>query len=86
MSLFNFLTKTYGYNKPILANEVEYENHPKQQIYKELSELCKAKKIIRLERYVFILYIIFGNGTHILNEKCFFKTEHFAEGDGVHLP
>lgn len=35
--------------------------------------------------YVFVLNILFGNGTHILDEECFFKTEHFAEGDGVAL-
>ena len=81
MSLFNFLTKTYGYNKPILANEVEYENYPKQQIYKELSELCKAKKIVRLERGVYFIPKKTKFGTLIFNTTTAIEKKYICDND-----
>ena len=83
MSLFNFLTKTYGYNKPILANEVEYENYPKQQIYKELSELCKAKKIVRLERGVYFIPKKTKFGTLIFNTLTAIEKKYICDNEEI---
>ena len=83
MNLLNYLTDKYGCNKPILSNEIEYENLPKQQIYKELSQLCKAKKIVRLERGVYFIPKKTKFGTMIFNPMKAIEKKYISEDEYV---
>lgn len=83
MNLLNYLTDKYGCNKPILSNEIEYENLPKQQIYKELSQLCKAKKIVRLERGVYFIPKKTKFGTMIFNPMKAIEKKYISEDENV---
>ena len=83
MNFLKYLTDKYGCNKPILSNEIEYENFPKQQIYKELSQLCKSKKIVRLERGVYFIPKKTKFGTMIFNPMKAIEKKYISEDENI---
>ena len=83
MSFLKFLTNKYGCNKPILSNEIEYEDYSKQQVYKELSKLCKSKEIVRLERGVYFIPKKTKFGTMIFNPMKAIEKKYISEDENI---
>ena len=55
MTLYDVLLETYGYNEPILTNEIQFNNYSKPWIYKELKRLCDTGEIKRFEKGVYYI-------------------------------
>ncbi len=83
MSLLEFLIERYGYNNPILSKEVECENYTRQEVYKQLSELCKYKKIARLERGVYFIPEVTKCGTAIFKPMTAIEKKYVSDGESV---
>lgn len=50
MNLYDALLGQYGYNEPILTNEIEFNDYSRPWIYKELNRLCDNNQIKRFEK------------------------------------
>ena len=48
--LYEYLLDTFGTNESIFVSDIKYETYSRPWIDKQLSKLCRAKKIIRYER------------------------------------
>lgn len=55
MTLYNALLKKYGYNEPILTNEIQFKSYSKPWLYKELNKLCEEDKVKRFEKGVYYI-------------------------------
>ena len=55
MSLYNDLLQKFGYNEPILTNEISYGSYSKPWIYQELNRLVKSGEIIRFDKGVYYI-------------------------------
>ena len=55
MTLYDALLKKYGYNEPILTNEIQFKNYSKPWLYKELNKLCDENKVKRFEKGVYYI-------------------------------
>ena len=92
MTLYDSLLERYGYNEPILTNEIQFNNYSKPWIYKELNRLCEAEKIKRFEKGVYYIPQMGPLGASLLNprkvvEKKFIKgnDETFGHYAGYYL-
>lgn len=43
--LYEYLLDTFGTNEPISVSDIKYETYSRPWIDKELSKLCKAKRL-----------------------------------------
>lgn len=50
MNLYDALLGQYGYNEPILTNEIKFNDYSRPWIYKELNRLCDNNQIKRFEK------------------------------------
>lgn len=53
MALYEYLLDMYGYNEPIMMNELSYKEYSKPWLSKELAALCASGKLIRFEKGVY---------------------------------
>lgn len=67
MSLFDSLVLEFGYNEPILTNEITYKNYSKPWIYKEMSKLCRSGRIVHFDKGVYYIPTQTALGTSRLN-------------------
>ena len=67
MTLYDVLLETYGYNEPILTNEIQFNNYSKPWIYKELKRLCDTGEIKRFEKGVYYIPKKSSLGMSLLN-------------------
>ena len=55
MTFYEYLLNNYGYNTPIMMNEISYNNYSKSWINKELSYLCDSGKLNRYEKGIYYI-------------------------------
>ena len=67
MTLYDSLLKEYGYNEPILINEIQFQGYSRPWIYKELNRLCDKKKLVRFEKGIYYIPKQTLLGNSILN-------------------
>lgn len=67
MTLYETLLEQYGYNEPILTNEIQFNNYSKPWIYKELNRLCDNNKIRRFEKGIYYIPKQTPFGASVLN-------------------
>ena len=48
--LYEYLLDTFGTNEPISVSDIKYGGYSRPWIDKELSKLCKSKKIVRYRK------------------------------------
>ena len=53
MELSEYLLETYGYNEPIMLNEISFKNYSRPWINKELAKLCEAGKLLRFGKGIY---------------------------------
>ena len=79
--LYEYLLDTFGTNEPISVSDIKYETYSRPWIDKELSKLCKAKKIIRYERGIYYIPSQTPFGASILNPNKMIEYK-YIEKDG----
>lgn len=92
MTLYETLLERYGYNEPILTNEIQFKNYSKPWVYKELNRLCENNQLVRFEKGVYYIPKETPFGPSVLNpskvlEKKYIKSdrETFGYYSGCYL-
>ena len=92
MTLYEALLEQYGYNEPILTNEIQFKNYSKPWVYKELNRLCENNQLVRFEKGVYYIPKETPFGPSVLNpskvlEKKYIKSdiETFGYYSGYYL-
>ena len=78
---YDYLFEKYGYNEPIILNEIAYKNYSRSWIFKELNKLCESNSLIRYESGVYYIPTQTILGPSILNprkviERKYIKTDN----------
>ena len=84
MKLIDSLIKQFGYNTPFMLSEIEKEDYSKQQIVKEVTKLCEAKKIIRFERGMYYIPRKTKFGTSFFNQNKVIEKKYISDGNLVY--
>ena len=82
MAFYEYLVDSFGYNEPIMLNEIAYENYSKPWISKQLADLCSCGKLIRFEKGVYYVPKMTALGPSKLNPKKIIEKKYIAAGDG----
>jgi len=69
MSLYESLLEKYGYNEPIMTNEIVYKNYSRPWLFKELNKLCKNGQLIRYDKGIYYIPTKTILGASILNPR-----------------
>ena len=84
MKLIDSLIKQFGYNTPFMLSEIEKEDYSKQQIVKEVTKLCEAKKVIRFERGMYYIPRKTKFGTSFFNQQKVVEKKYISDGDSIY--
>lgn len=82
MAFYEYLVNSFGYNEPILMNEITYRNYSKPWISKELADLCASGKLIRFEKGIYYVPKMTALGPSKLNPQKIIEKRFIAAGDG----
>ena len=80
MKLIDSLIKRFGYNTPFMLSEIQKEDYSKQQIIKEVTKLCEAKKVIRFERGMYYIPRKTKFGTSFFNQNKVIEKKYISNG------
>lgn len=83
MTFIGKLIKDFGYNQPIMASEVEYENYDSQAVYRELSRLCAKKSLVRFDTGIYYIPKTTQFGVAYFNPKKVIDKKFIREGENV---
>lgn len=81
MALYEYLVDMYGYNEPIIMNELTYKEYSKPWLSKELAALCASGKLIRFEKGVYYAPKMTALGPSRLNPQKVIEKKYIANGD-----
>lgn len=81
MALYEYLIDMYGYNEPIMINELKYKEYSKPWLSKELAALCASGKLIRFEKGVYYAPKMTALGPSRLNPQKVIEKKYVASGD-----
>ena len=81
MSFYEYLVDSFGYNNPIMMDEISYESHSKQWLKKELADLCAAGKLIQFEKEIYYVAKMTELGPSKLNPQKLIEKKYIASGD-----
>ncbi len=81
MTFIEKLTQDFGYNEPIMVNEVEYENYDSQAIYRELSRLCQKGLAVRFDTGIYYIPEITEVGTAYFNPTKIIEKKFIQNND-----
>ena len=81
MALYEYLIETYGYNEPIMMNELSYMEYSKPWLSKELAALCASGKLIRFEKGVYYAPKMTVLGPSRLNPQKVIEKKYIASGN-----
>lgn len=81
MTFYEYLVDSFGYNEPIMMNEIAYENYSKPWISKELADLCACGKLIRFEKGVYYVPKMTALGPSKLNPQKIIEKRYIVAGD-----
>lgn len=82
MTFYEYLIKTYGYNEPILLNEIKFGNYSKPWINKQLANLCAEEKVIRFEQGVYYIPKMTSLGASKLNPVKVIEKKYICDKNG----
>lgn len=83
MSLIYELQKTYGYDEPIMSNEIEFGNYSKPWIYKELNRLCKSGELVKYDRGVYYIPRTTRLGKSVLNPQKVIEKKYLGSSSDI---
>ncbi len=81
MALFEYLVSSFGYNEPIMLNEIKFENYSKPWISKKLADLCDNGKLIRFEKGVYYVPKMTALGPSKLNPQKVIEKKYITFGN-----
>ena len=82
MTFYEYLKNTYGYNEPILLNEIQFDNYSKPWINKQLAILCAEEKLIRFEQGVYYIPKKTALGVSKLNPVKVIEKKYICDKNG----
>lgn len=77
--LYEYLLDTFGTNEPISVSDIKYGGYSRPWIDKELSKLCKSKKIVRYERGIYYIPSQTPFGASVLNPNKIIKYKYIEK-------
>ena len=83
MTFFEKLIKDFGYNQPIMASEVEYENYDRHADYRELSRLCAKKSLVRFDTGIYYIPKTTPFGVAHFNPKKVIEKKFIKDSENV---
>ncbi len=81
MTFYEYLLSNFGYNTPIMMNEISYNNYSKPWINKELSYLCDSGKLIRYEKGIYYIPKMTVLGPTKLNPQKVINKKYINDGN-----
>lgn len=84
MSLYENLIKQFGYNEPILTEEISYDSYSKAWIYKELNKLCTDGLIVRFDKGVYYIPTQTPLGQSIINPRKVIEKKYIRSKDDIY--
>lgn len=84
MALLDRLTESFGCNEPILLDEIDCGGYSRPWLYKELSELCKAGKLVRFDRGVYYIPTETVFGPSLLDPRKVIEKKYVKDRSGCY--
>lgn len=84
MTMYQRLLEQFGYNEPILREEITYESYSKPWIYKELKRLCDDGSIIRFDKGVYYIPTQTVFGPSKINPKKVIEKRYIRSAEQVY--
>ena len=84
MSLYENLIERFGYNEPILTEEISYDSYSKAWIYKELNKLCADGLIVRFDKGVYYIPTQTPLGQSIINPRKVIEKKYIRSKDDIY--
>ncbi len=83
MSLYNYLTDSFGFNEPIMTEEISFNGYSKPWLYKELNKLCESGKLVRYEKGVYYIPTETALGKSVLNPRKVIEKKYVSGANGT---
>lgn len=83
MSLYNYLTDSFGFNEPIMTEEISFNGYSKPWLYKELNKLCESGKLVRYEKGVYYIPTETALGKSVLNPRKVIEKKYVSGVNGA---
>ncbi|MCL2321993.1 MAG: hypothetical protein FWC47_07815, partial [Oscillospiraceae bacterium] len=84
MTFIEYLKEKYGYNEPIYAEEIQFENYSHSWISKELKKLVDSDEIKRFDTGIYYLAKKMPWGYSKLNPRKVVNRRFISDGDDVY--
>ena len=84
MELIEYLTKTFGYNEPILLEEISFNGFSKPWINKQLAKYVKTGELIRFDKGVYYVPKKTILGPSKLNPQKVIERKYINSKDGYY--
>ena len=84
MSLYQKMLDQFGYNEPIMAEEISYESYSRAWLYKELNKLCTDGSIIRFDQGVYYIPTKTVLGPSVINPRKVIEKRYIRQGKKVY--
>ena len=84
MELIEYLTKTFGYNEPILLEEISFNNFSKPWINKQLAKYVETGELIRFDKGVYYVPKKTILGPSKLNPQKVIERKYINNKDGYY--
>ena len=84
MELIEYLTKTFGYNEPILLEEISFNNFSKPWINKQLAKYVETGELIRFDKGVYYVPKKTILGPSKLNPQKVIERKYINSKDGYY--
>lgn len=84
MELIEYLIKTFGYNEPILLEEISFNNYSKPWINKQLAKYVETGELVRFEKGVYYVPKKTILGPSKLNPQKVIERKYINNKDGYY--
>lgn len=83
MKFYDYLLNLYGYNEPILYNEINYKNYSRPWLQKELISLCEQGRLMRFEKGIYYIPSVTMLGVSRMDAKKVIKKKYIDNGKDI---
>ena len=84
MTLYQRLLDEFGYNEPILRDEISYESYSKAWIYNELKKLCNEGLLVRFDKGVYYIPTQTVFGVSLLDPRKVIEKRYISSAGRVY--
>lgn len=83
MTLYDALVEKYGFNEPIVSNEITFKSYSRPWIYKQLNMLCEEEKLVRYEKGIYYIPTETVFGKSLLNPRKVIEKKYVNNGKNI---